>query len=58
MGEGHRIRFWYNPWSGPVPLKGLYSNLFAYSVSKEASIFDLVVSTLEGGNRSWNLQFR
>ena len=27
-------------------------------MSKEAWIFYLVVSTLEGGNRRWNLQFR
>ena len=56
-GKGHRIRFWYDPWSGPIPLKDLYPDLFACSVSKGAWIFDLVVSHLEGGNRSWNLQF-
>ena len=21
MGEGNRIRFWHDPWSGPTPLK-------------------------------------
>ena len=50
--------FWHDPWSGPIPLKDLYPDLFACAVSKEAWIFDLVVSNLEGGNRSWNLQFR
>uniref|UniRef100_A0A7N2QZ21 Reverse transcriptase zinc-binding domain-containing protein n=1 Tax=Quercus lobata TaxID=97700 RepID=A0A7N2QZ21_QUELO len=31
---------------------------YAYSRSKEAWISDLIVSTSEGGERSWNLQFR
>ena len=57
VGEGHRIRFWYDPWSGPIPLKDLYPDLFTCAVSKEAWIFDSVVSNLEGGNRSWNLHF-
>ena len=56
-GKGHRIRFWYDPWSGPIPLKDLYPDLFARAISKGAWISDLVVSNLEGGNRSWNLQF-
>ena len=58
MGEGHCIHFLYDPWSGPIPLKDLYLDLFACAVSKEAWIYDLIVSNLEGGNRSWNLQFR
>ena len=57
MGEGHHIRFWYEPWCGPIPLKDLYPDLFAHIFSKEAWISDLVVSNLEGGNRSWNLYF-
>ena len=27
MGEGHRVRFWYKPWCGPIPLKDLYPDL-------------------------------
>ena len=57
VGEGHCIRFWYDPRSGPIPLKDLYPDLFACAVSKETWIYDLVVSNLEGGNGSWNLQF-
>ena len=55
MGEGHRIRFWYDPWSGPIPLKDLYPDLLACAVSKEAWASDLVVPNLVGGNRNWNL---
>ena len=58
MEEGHHICFWYDPWSGSIPLKDLYPDLFACAVSKEAWISDLVISNLEGGSRSWNLQFR
>ena len=49
-GKGHCIRFWYDPWSGPIPLKDLYPDLFACAISKGAWISDLVVSNLEGGN--------
>ena len=58
VGEGHRIRFWHDPWSGHIPLKNLFPDQYACSRSKEAWIFDLIVSTSEGGERSWNLQFR
>jgi len=52
VGEGHRVRFWNNPWNGPIPLKDPYPDIFACSVSKETWIFDLVVSTLEGRNQA------
>ena len=58
VGEGHRIRFWHDPWSGHIPLKNLFPDQYACSRSKEAWIFDLIVSTSEGGERSWNLQFQ
>ena len=38
VDEGHRIRFWYNPWNVPIHLKDLYPDLFSYSVSKESWI--------------------
>ena len=50
VGEGHRVRFWNNPWNGPIPLKDLYLDIFACYVSKETWIFDFVFSTLEGRN--------
>ena len=28
-GKGNRIRFWHDPWSGPISLKELYPELFA-----------------------------
>ena len=58
VGEGHRIRFSHDSCSGHTPLQNLYPNLNAYSQSKEAWIFYLIVFATKGGERSWNLQFR
>ena len=58
VGEGNRIRFWLDPWSGPTPLKELYPKLFACVVVQEALISDMVIFALDGGGRSWNFLFR
>ena len=52
VGEGHRISFCHDPWCGITPLKDLFPNLFTCPRSKEAWIFDLIVSASEGGSRS------
>ena len=57
-GEGNRIRFWHDPWSGPIPLKELYPELFACAMVQEALIFDMVIFAPDGGGRSWNFLFR
>ena len=57
-GEGNRIRFWHDPWSGPISLKELYPELFACVVDQEALISDMVIFALNGGGRSWNFLFR
>ena len=49
VGEGSRVSFWHDPWCGPTPLKELFPSMYACSVSKEAWVSDLVVSTIEGG---------
>ena len=49
VGEGCRVSFWHDPSSGPIPLKELFPAMFACSLSKEAWVFDLVVSTSVGG---------
>ena len=56
VGEGCRVSFWHDPWSGPIPSKELFYAMIACSLSKEAWVFDLVVSISKGG-RSWNLLF-
>ena len=57
MGEGCRVSVWHDPWSGPIPLKELFPAMFACSLFEEAWVSNLVVSTLGGGSRSWNLLF-
>ena len=56
-GEGNRIRFWHDPWSGPIPLKELYPKLFVYAVVQQALISDMVIFALDGGGRSWTFLF-
>ena len=58
MGEGNRIRFWHDPWSGLSPLKELYPEMFVCAVVQEALIFYMVIFALDGGGRSWNFPFR
>ena len=58
VGEGFRIRFWYDPWSSPTALKDLYPAMFAIVVDKIAMISDMVDFAPDGGGRSWNLRFR
>ena len=57
-GEGNRIRFWHDPWSGPIPLKELYPELFVYAVVQEALISDMVIFAPNGGGTSWTFLFR
>ena len=57
-GEGNRIRFWHNPWSGPTPLKELYPKLFACAVVQEALISNMIIFAPNEGGRSWNFHFQ
>ena len=41
-GEGIHIRFWYDPWSGPIYLKELHPELFVCVVVQEALISDMI----------------
>ena len=54
MGEGNRNWFWYDPWSGHLPLRELYPDLYACFVSKEAMVCVGFFSRWE--SRSWNLR--
>ena len=58
VGEGNRIRFWHDSWSGPIPLKELYLELFACAVVQEARISDMVICAPDRRGRSWNFLFR
>ena len=58
VGEGLRIRFWYDLWCGHVPLKDLYLDLFSRALGKDAWISELITITSDGGSRSWNIKFQ
>ena len=53
-GEGIRIRFQHDSWSGPISLKELYQEFFVSAVVQDA----LILYAPDGGGRSWNLLFR
>ena len=56
-GEDNRIRFWHDPWSGPIPLKELYPELFACAMVQEALISNMIIFAPNGGDKSWNFPF-
>ena len=58
VGEGLRIRFWYDLWCVHVPLKDLYLDLFSRALGKDAWISELITITSNGGSRSWNIKFQ
>ena len=57
VGEGLRIRLWYDLWCGHIPLKDLYPDLFSHALGKDVWISELITITSDGGSRSWNIQF-
>ena len=42
VGDGSRILFWHDKWTGDVPLKILYSQLFLCSANKEVCISEVL----------------
>ena len=57
VGDGSRILFWHDKWTGDNSLKSLYPQLFVCSANKEACISE-VLSPLVGDNdRVWSLRF-
>ena len=55
VGEGNQIRFWYDLWSGDLPLKDLHPDLFECSKEdKEALVFNMLQFQIKV--RCWNLQ--
>ena len=58
VGDGSRILFWHDKWTGDVPLKSLYTQLFVCPVDKEACIFDVLSALVGNNDRVWNLRFQ
>lgn len=57
IGEGNRVRLWYDPRSGHLPLKDLYPSLFECSADREVLVSDVLDPQMYGMVRSWNLCF-
>ena len=49
--------FWHDKWTGDVPLKILYPQLFLSSTNKEACISEVLNPPMGDNNRVWSLRF-
>ena len=51
VGDGSRILFWHDKWTGDVPLKSLYPQLFVHSANKEACISNVLSPSVGDNDR-------
>ena len=58
VGDGSRILFWHDKWTGDVPLKNLYPQLFLCSANKETCISDVLSPSMGDNDRVWSLRFQ
>ena len=57
VGDGSRILFWHDKWTGDVPLKSLYPQLFLCSANKEVCIPEMLSPPVGDNDRVWSLRF-
>ena len=57
VGDGSRILFWHDKWTGDVPLKILYPRLFLCSDNKETCISEVLSPPVGDNDRVWSLRF-
>ena len=57
VGDGSHILFWHDKWTGNVPLKILYPQLFLCSTNKEAYVFEVLSPSVGDNDRVWSLSF-
>ena len=57
VGDGSRILFWHDKWTGDVPFKILYPQLFLYLANKEACISKVLSPPVGDNDRVWSLSF-
>ena len=50
------ILFWHDKWTGDVPLKSLYPQLFVFSANKEACISDVLSPSVGNNDKSVELK--
>lgn len=52
VGDGNRVWFWQDIWSGDHPLKVLFPDQYACSIARDASVYSVLVSQIDGGCRA------
>ena len=57
VGDGSRILFWLDKWTGDVPFKILYPHLFLYLANKEACISKVLSPPVGDNDKVWSLSF-
>ena len=57
VGGGSCILFWHDKWTGDVPLKILYPQLFMCAENKEACISEVLSPPVGDNDRVWSLRF-
>ncbi len=55
VGNGERVKFWYDQWCGDSPLKGAFPALFSIAADKEAAVADLM--SIRNGKIHWEVTF-
>ncbi|KAG6678985.1 hypothetical protein I3843_14G106700 [Carya illinoinensis] len=55
LGEGNRIKFWYDTWCGNCAFKDLFPTLFSVASDKETSMAKVMV--VVGEQIQWNISF-
>ena len=58
LGDGACILFWHDKWTGDVPFKILYPQLFLCSANKEACISEVLSPPVGDNDRVWSLRFQ
>ena len=57
VGDGSRILFWHDKWTGDNSLKSLHPQLFVCSANKEACISEVLSPPVGDNDRVWSLRF-
>jgi hypothetical protein len=57
VGLGSKVLFWHDKWCTELPLKDMYSVIFACSNNKDAFIASLFEEPIAGRSRVWNVSF-
>ena len=58
VGDESCTLFWHDKWTGDVPLKNLYPQLFLCSTNKETCISDVLSLSVGDNDRVWSLRFQ